>query len=334
VGVAEGFAGFLDLRGGGAGLAGVVEAGAAVVGQAPGDQAEPVPAFDALGVGAEFAGDFVEGEQAGVAKSLVVAAQPVTVAVGAEPPGGEGVAFSAGDALLGEDLGDLAVGVLVEQLVDEVDGGLRGLAFLPGHQRQRQGDAAILSAAPANVDGDAVTGFDQGDVGDQQPDQAFALAHRGGGIVPQGGEVGGQRADAVTLDVVEAGAGAAGFVVVVARVGELAELVVPVRFEGVGDEPVGGIDGQVAAAGGVGGVLGALNVRGADLVGLGGAGGEFVGDGQGDLQRERGERAEDQAGDRGVDAGPGDGLADRDGVGDAGDLADVVGTAVPSARVW
>jgi hypothetical protein len=74
VGVAEGFAGFLGLCGGGTGLAGVVEAGAAVVGQAPGDQAEPVPAFDALGVGAEFAGDFIEGEQAGVAGSLVVAA--------------------------------------------------------------------------------------------------------------------------------------------------------------------------------------------------------------------------------------------------------------------
>jgi hypothetical protein len=77
VGVAEGLAGVLDLGGGGAGLAGVVEAGAAVVGQAPGDQAEPVPAFDAGGVGAEFAGDLVEGEQAGLAEPLVVAAQPV-----------------------------------------------------------------------------------------------------------------------------------------------------------------------------------------------------------------------------------------------------------------
>jgi hypothetical protein len=192
----------------------------------------------------------------------------------------------------------------------------------------------ILSAAPAHVDGDAVTGFDQGGVGDQQPDQAFALAHRGGGVVPQGGEIGRQRADAVTLDVVGAGVGAAGLVVVVVRGGELAELVVPVRFEGVGDEPVGGVDGQVAAAGGVGGVLGTLDVRGADLVGLGGAGGEFVGDGQGDFQRERGERVEDQAGDRGVDAGAGDGLADRDAVRDAGDLADVSGTAVPSVRVW
>ena len=72
------------------------------------------------GWAAELAGDFVEGEQAGLAEPLVVAAEPVAVAVGAEPSGGEGVAFSAGDALLGEDLGDLAVGVLVEQLVDEV----------------------------------------------------------------------------------------------------------------------------------------------------------------------------------------------------------------------
>ena len=38
---------------------------------------------------------------------------------------------------------------------------------------------------------------------------------------------------------------------------------VPVGFQGVGDEPVGGVDGQVAAAGQVGVVAGALDGGGA-----------------------------------------------------------------------
>ena len=66
--VAEGFAGGFDLGGAGAVLAGVVEAGAAVVGEVPGDEAEAVPAFDAGGVCVHLAGCLVEGEHAGIAE--------------------------------------------------------------------------------------------------------------------------------------------------------------------------------------------------------------------------------------------------------------------------
>ena len=62
----------------------------------------------------------------------------------------------------------------------------------------------------------------------------------------------------------------AGLVVGVLGVVERAQGGVPVGFEGAGDEPVGGVDGQVAAAGQVGVVLGALDVGGAQRVGLGG----------------------------------------------------------------
>ena len=53
----------------------------------------------------------------------------------------------------------------------------------------------------------------------------------------------------------------AGFVVGGLRVVERAQRGVPVGFEGVGDEPVGGAGGQVAAAGQVGVVAGALARR-------------------------------------------------------------------------
>lgn len=51
-------------------------------------------------------------------------------------------------------------------------------------------------------------------------------------------------------------------------VGEFAQLVVPAGLERVGDEPVGRVHGEVAAPGGVGGVLGAGHAGGADLVGV------------------------------------------------------------------
>jgi hypothetical protein len=44
--------------------------------------------------------------------------------------------------------------------------------------------------------------------------------------------------------------------------------VVPVGLELVGDQPVGGVDREIPAPGGVGGVLSALDAGGADPVGV------------------------------------------------------------------
>ena len=94
---------------------------------------------------------------------------------------------------------------------------------------------------------------------------------RGGGVVPDGGQVGDELGDAGFLGVGELGGVlAAGLVIGFLRVVERAQGGVPVGFEGAGDEPVGGVDGEVAAAGQVGVVLGALDVGGAQRVGLGG----------------------------------------------------------------
>ena len=95
--------------------------------------------------------------------------------------------------------------------------------------------------------------------------------------------------------------GGAGAVVVVACGLQGAQRVVPVGFEGVGDEPVVGVDGQVAAAGQVGAVAGAFDVLAAQRVGFGGAGFQFGLHGEGDLERERGEGVEQQLADGGVD---------------------------------
>ena len=127
--------------------------------------------------------------------------------------------------------------------------------------------------------GDGVAGAGHGDVGEQQAGDALAFARRGGGVVPDAGQVGDELADPVLLGVGElAGVLFAGFVVGGLGVVEGAQGGVPVGFEGVGDEPVGGVDGEVAAAGQVGVVAGALDVGGAQRVGFGGAVLEFGGD--------------------------------------------------------
>ena len=125
----------------------------------------------------------------------------------------------------------------------------------------------------------------------------------------------------------------AGLLVGVLGLAECAQRGVPVGFEGVGDEPVGGIDGEVAAAGQVGVVAGALDVRGAQGVGLVGAVLQLGADGEGGLDGQRGEGVDEQLPDPLVQSGAGDGLADPAGVGDAVALADVGGQQAAAALV-
>ena len=109
--------------------------------------------------------------------------------------------------------------------------------------------------------------------------------------------------------------------------------VFPVGFEGVGDEPVGGVDGEVAAAGLAGVVAGALDVRGAQRVGFGGAVLEFGGHGERRLDGERGEGVHHELSDGVVHDGAGKGGADGAGVLNAVALAEVVGPFGAAAAV-
>jgi len=91
------------------------------------------------------------------------------------------------------------------------------------------------------VGGDRVAGAGHGHVGEQQAGNALAFACRGGGVVPDAGQVGDEPADPGLLFFGElAGVLFAGFVVGGLGVVEGAQGGVPVGFEGFGDEPVGG----------------------------------------------------------------------------------------------
>jgi hypothetical protein len=87
---------------------------ALVVEGVPGDESGVVPGLDGSGGYAEAAGDFGEGEHAGVAESLFAAAQAVLVADVADGEPVEWAAFAAGQAAGVEDAGDLGAGVVIE----------------------------------------------------------------------------------------------------------------------------------------------------------------------------------------------------------------------------
>ena len=158
-----------------------------------------------------------------------------------------------------------------------------------------------LAAAEADVQVDLV-GLVEGDVLDQQSGDPLALAGGCGGVGPERGEVGGELADLCLVVVVERGVGGGGLAVVFVLGGlQRAERVVPVGLERVGDEPVVGVDGEVAAAGEFGALAGALDVGAAELVGFVGAGFELGLNVERDLERERGDGVEQQLADRLVD---------------------------------
>ena len=249
-----------------------------------------VPDLDGFGGHPQAAGHLGQGEHAGVTEPLLAAAQPVFVADVADDEAVERAAFAAGQAAVVEDAGDLGVGVVIEELIDGGDDGGGGLAELRGVRRDGQGEGGVLACGQADVRGDGVAGPGDGDVGEQQPGDALAFAGGGGGVVPDRGQVGDQLADPGFLRVGELpGVVLAGLLAGVLGLAEGAQGGVPVGFEGVGDEAVGGVDGEVAAAGQVGVVAGAFDVGGAQRIGLVGTVLELGLDGEGDLGGQRGE---------------------------------------------
>ncbi len=264
----------------------LVEPFVLVVGLVGDEQAGVVPVLDGGQVHAEPLGELAGGEHAGGAEPVTVAGELVGAAEFEHDPAGEGLAFTGAVAGLVEQGGGLGVGMAVQEPVEQGEGVGVGLAGLPrlGWDRDRQAGGGTAAEADVQVD---LVGLDQGDVVEQQPGDALAFLLGGGGIGPHGGEVAGEGADAGLVLVGQGGVrcGAGPLVVVLGGI-EGAEGIVPVGLQRVGDQPVVGVDGQVAAAGELGVVAGAFDLGAAQLVGLVGAGFQLGLDGERDLQRQ------------------------------------------------
>jgi hypothetical protein len=77
------------------------------------------------------------------------------------------------------------------------------LTMTGGSWRDRHGEGVVLACGQADVRGDGVAGSGYGDVGEQQPGDAFAFAGRGGGVAPDRGQVGDELVDPGFLGVGE-----------------------------------------------------------------------------------------------------------------------------------
>ena len=122
----------------------LVERVVLVVDVVGGQQPGRVPVFDRVDVHAEPVRGLVRGQQAACAETVVAGGEP---AAGAEAPddrGGERLAFERALALVVEDLGDLAFGVVLEQAVDLLDQLGRGAPELCDGGRERQGERVGL----------------------------------------------------------------------------------------------------------------------------------------------------------------------------------------------
>ena len=152
------------------------------------EKAGGVPVLDRARGHTEPLGGLCDGEQPARAEPLAVAGEVVVLAEPDDAQRGEWLSGAGSSSGLVELFGGLGVGVIVEQLVDQLERVGIGLAGLPDRWWERHRQRVCLPAFEACVRGDVLVAG-EGDVFDEQPDHAFALALRGGGIVPQSREV-------------------------------------------------------------------------------------------------------------------------------------------------
>jgi len=97
--------------------------------------------------------------------------------------------------------------------------------------------------------GDGLLAFDQSDVFDEEPEHALPVPVGGTRGAPDRREVGGQRRYALALLWTEyRGVETAAALVVVLRLCQCAQLIVPISLERVGDQAIVRIDPQIASA--------------------------------------------------------------------------------------
>ena len=221
------------------------------------------------------------GEPALVEQALLEALEFVGVADPLDVVRVECVTGAGAQAALVEHMGDLGVGVFVEERIDLSPDVIVGDSQLLSREGARQRQRGRGPTPKADGGGDLPL-FDQRDILDQEAEHAFALSLRGLWVSPDGREVGGQGEDALAFVVVDREPiGFALALILLLGIAQGAQLGIPVRFEGVGDESIRGVDLHVAVPRSIDFVLDTLDLAVPQTVGFVEAGGELLLHGQG-----------------------------------------------------
>jgi hypothetical protein len=183
-----------------------------------------------------------------------------------------------------EDGSDLAVRVPVEQTIDQPHDLLAGPAFLPRRFRPGHRERARRAALEADLDGD-VGALDERDVFEPQSRHALALPVRRAWVPPEPGKIPGQSQDPrPQLRVERQWIGLASALVLLVRVRQGPQPIVPFPFERIGDQAVVRIDLHVATTGQLSLVAGPVHLFASQAIRFVRAHSQLLLHGQGDLE--------------------------------------------------
>jgi len=262
-------------------------------------------------------------EQTVAAQSFVAAGKFVCGANEGDFLQVEGLVFPSPKTALVEDLGDFTITVLIEKPVDFVDQFQLELSDLSDGQRPIERQSAGGSARQAHVGGNRL-GFDQGNVGDQQAQDPFALTNIDARIGPYPWELLREFQDLSAHFCVESVSFLmTSSLVILDDTFVQPQLLVPIGFEGLRDKAVIWIDLHVPPPGEFRLVARSLDVLAAHGVCFRGSGFDLALDRKANLQRHRRHEFDQQRADCRIDDLAGNGLADLSALAGHGLLANI-----------
>jgi hypothetical protein len=250
---------------------------------------------------AEALCDLAGGKHSAATQSFIAARQFVGVANECNLFQVEGFSLPRSSSAAVENLGDLAIAMLVEKSIDLGDEFRFELAYLSDGQRPIEDERARRAAHQPDLRGD-LFGLEQSYVVDKQTQNALALGGGNTRVLPDLRKTRGKIENVAACLLIENSRLFFATLLVVCRgFGMKAQFFIPFRFERIGDETIFGVDFHVASSREFRVVASVLNMLTPQRVGLSGARFQFVLNRHGDFQVHRRHQFEQQGSDGCVD---------------------------------
>jgi transposase len=272
----------------------------------------------------ELGGDFGGREPSRPVEMLRHARDSVSRADVAHPEPGERLPSSRPEPPSVQGVGDLAIRLLRRQRPHHFDDRGRRPPEIWRASGARAFEGGRRPAFPANVQLKRVSA-EQRDILDQEPQDALALPRWRPRIVPHARQIGDEALNSFAIVAMELGpVRLRRACVLILERRQSGELLIPLLLERIGDQPVFGPDEHELALGELGFFASPLDLRPVEAIDLGLAPAEFIEYLQGDIERSRRHRLENELAHGRVQGSAGDDLARRRGGRDAPAAADVL----------